>query len=179
MSHETGTYLGGIRSIEDLRLRCRLDEDTGCWHWTGATECGAPKLWVASIGKVMVGYRAAKILAGTTIKPGHHVWPTCRSRDCLNPAHSTTGTRAAMSEWKRRNRPHRLHPATFAAATRKRRRRYVLDPEKVKEIRASDENNHVLGARYGCHHSTISKVKRGESWNDTANGASVFAWRGA
>jgi len=30
MSHPHGTYLGGVRGLECVRLRCVIDADTGC-----------------------------------------------------------------------------------------------------------------------------------------------------
>ena len=42
MTHAVGTYLGGIRSVADLRERCRIDDETGCWHWGLAIVRGVP-----------------------------------------------------------------------------------------------------------------------------------------
>lgn len=181
MSHEHGTYLRGIRDIEALRVRCRIDEDTNCWHWIGAFDQGIPKVWIANEnggGMTMTGYRAAKFLVGKPVKPRMYVWNICKHADCVNPNHSKTGTRAEMFAWKAEHGLLRQSPSQLAAATRNGRSRSVLDEQKVLEIRASGENNHVLGARYGVHHSTISKVKRGQSWVSSARGSSVFNWGG-
>ena len=103
MSHPHGTYLGGIRNLDDLRLRCVVDEDTGCWHWRLSKCDGVPKVHVTHPalprpGHIMRGRRAALLLArGRDLPAGHVAYArlTCQSADCVNPSHCQSGDRHA------------------------------------------------------------------------------------
>ena len=51
MSHPVGTYLGGIRSVEDLRLRSRICEESGCWRYGLAVSDNGAELSVLVEGE--------------------------------------------------------------------------------------------------------------------------------
>jgi len=181
VSHQEGAYLGGIRSVEDLRLRCRIDSDTGCWHWSLSITQGSPKVHFVLDGMRMAarGRRAAVLLSGRPIPKDHIAFAAkhCKSDDCVNPEHAVCSNVA--------NHRTRLKilglcksPAKTAAALRTARTKLSkLSLEKAREIRASDETYVALGKRYGVAPSCIGSVKRGEAWKETMSAASVFTWR--
>lgn len=98
MSHAKGADLGGIRTIEDIRQRCYVDEDTGCWHLRTARGKPLPRdgkrqmLWVYSLGHVTVN-RAVWMLGrpGHELRNGWRVFRKCSSYDCASPAHMGAG----------------------------------------------------------------------------------------
>jgi len=102
---------GGVRGLMDILGRCRVDDETGCWVWTGAVSsprgCAIPMvhlsagaLGMGSKGNSIPAARAAWLLAGKPLKDGHVVWRhVCMAdRDglCVNPAHARSGTRQQM-----------------------------------------------------------------------------------
>src|SRR5205809_56761 len=101
-------HFSGITTVEDLRLRCIVDEITGCWLWKGATshdKRGKPmqRLWVfdaaADKFRTMSGPMAVLELSnrrGAGVKLG---WRTCACETCMNPAHIVGGTRAQWGAW--------------------------------------------------------------------------------
>jgi hypothetical protein len=181
MSHQEGTYLGGIRTVEDLRQRCRIDADTGCWHWGLAITQNHPKVHYVFEGKRISsrGRKAALLLAGRPPQKGHVAFATrnCHSDDCVNPDHARSSTRANHGQYLKASGKGKtlakIASAKAAAASSKRKR---LTWEAVREIRASDEAYPVLAARHGISPSRIGYVKRGEAWKEAP---SVFNFRPA
>jgi hypothetical protein len=93
-------YCGGIKTLEDLRQRCFIDP-CGCWRWKGGFCDAFPRVWVnqAEGGRnAMNGRRASLVLAGIEIPKGHIATARshCEHGDCVNPAHSKSGTKAAV-----------------------------------------------------------------------------------
>lgn len=70
-----------------------------------------------------------------------------------------------------RPRPSLMQVAKLRRTQRKKAKFYT--PELKAEILASDETGAALAKRIGCHPSLISKIRRGQAWQDV--GASVFA----
>lgn len=81
----------GAAMLAKVRARLAVDEATGCWNWTGATNHGG-----YGVHSVTVGYRKRKqyrvhrltyeLLVGPI--PGDlTIDHLCRNRVCANPAH--------------------------------------------------------------------------------------------
>jgi len=187
MSHKPGTHLGGIRTLQDLRDRCHIDDDTGCWIWKLALDRGHPKVHFVAPDtgerKCMRGPRAAWYLrGGEDIANGRIVFrlACCPNRDCVNPTHVKEGTMKERGTQIRRSGVLRNLPQSIEAATRvARTHRAKLTLEQVREIRSSPETCAELARRFGIAHSQISAIRRGEAWKDIASNASVFTWRPA
>ncbi|MFJ4107928.1 HNH endonuclease signature motif containing protein [Oerskovia enterophila] len=68
---------------DDITSRYRLDEDTGCWHWTGALN--------RHIGygyfRQKIAHRLSYELLVGPIPDGYQIDHLCRVRDCINPDH--------------------------------------------------------------------------------------------
>lgn len=178
MSHETGTYQGGIRSVADLRSRCRVDEVSGCWHWGMAIVDGAPTVhWVdaAGVRRKARGRRASLLIAGRVIPKGHVAFAkaTCKSDDCVNPDHSRSGNRdeegAAITKsgiWKN-------SPTKIAAAKAVARKKRKLTDAQAAEIRCSDLSDQALSKVYGLSTYAIWSLRSGRSYK--ATGFSIFS----
>jgi len=181
LSFKEGVYLGGIRSVEDLRQRCRIDEETGCWHWGLAIVQGVPSVHFVVDGKRQKtkGRRASLLIAGKKIPKGHVVFarPHCKSDDCVNPDHSRSGDRfaagAAITEsgiWK--GLPSKVRAAHAVWDQRERK----ITPEMAEEIRSSTESCYALSKRMNVSHFAIWSCRVGKSHKP--KGFSVFS-RGA
>lgn len=100
MSHQKGAYLGGVRDVESLRLRCWCDPDTKCWHFRTAHGKSIPHdgvrqvVWVHDRGVITVTRAAWEFSNRQTLPLGMVAFRICKSHDCANPRHIRAGTRA-------------------------------------------------------------------------------------
>jgi hypothetical protein len=130
MTHKHGAHIGGVRTAEDLRLRCYCDEEAGCWHFrmaSGKKPTKNPQVWLYG-GKTMTVQRAMWELARGPIKDGYVVSRACDSGDCINPKHLRCRTRAqTVADHKKRGKfkvPSKQRAARNTAA-----KRSALTPE--------------------------------------------------
>lgn len=117
--------------------------DTPCWIWQLATDKGGYGLtWaVGGIGKC--AHRVYYERHVGPIPEGLQLDHLCRVHSCVNPAH--------------------LEPVT-AAVNSQRGNTAKLDPEKVRQIRASSASDAELALRFGVDPRTIRSARRGETW---------------
>lgn len=195
----TTRYNGGVRGLEELRLRCVIDACTGCWEWGRARAPGAPRkagppalqIPPGVIGNekrvCMNAARAAWIMAGRDDgrEIGRRViYRACDNPRCINPEHLRCGTRAQMmahlyADGKRRGRPER------AAVNRRNARKWATPPETARRIEAlvgeGVPRNEVMRLT-GVSLTTISRIVRHQHTHSAIGAplslASVFAWRG-
>jgi len=177
MTHARGTVLGGIRTVEDLRDRCRIDEETGCWHWGLAIVRGAPHVsFVDADGKRRrgTGRNAAAALGLEGGVPDGHVAfarACCPSSDCVNPLHTRTGTRRQKGEAIVRTGEQRGLPSKAIPVSASNRRRQKLTPDQVEAIRSSTDTQTALAARYGVSQTTIWAIVSGRRYRPQAYSA--------
>lgn len=164
----------GIRTIEDLRDRCWVDDITGCWHWKGAvTQDGHPVMWLPQLDKTTTAGVAICILkTGSPPKKGVFWRCICDTHGCANPDHRRPGSRSAQMLGAKITRS----PLTRARMSKANcGPRHKLTDEQQEELRASTESLRVLAARYGIAQSTASRIKRDVGQQRTgAPGSSVF-----
>lgn len=166
MGHKTGTYLGGIRTAQDVRERCYVSPVSGCWHWrlhiSRGRSCCA---WTTADGESRSGTaaRAAWELSGRRIKPGWVVSrdrDICGSPDCCNPEHHRAGPRnSVLPDLTPVQRMTQRIGTTIES-----RRRAKLSSAVAEQIRQSDASCVVEARKWGVCHSTISQIRRGETW---------------
>jgi hypothetical protein len=185
MTHETGAYLGGIRTVECLRQRSRVCPDSGCWHWGLAIVQGVPKVHFVTpdTGKRMHarGRRAALYLQrGRDLKPGHVAYAArmCHSTDCVNPAHCVSGNRAAHGASLTRSGAIAGNPKRSDASRRMwDERGRKLTPAMVLHIRQSTESTYELARQLGVAQYTIWSARRHLNHRHVMQPVSVFTWR--
>lgn len=182
MSHPFGTYLGGIRTITDLRDRCRVDEHTGCWHWGLVVSQGSPRVHFVApdTGKRITtrGRRAALYLKrGRDLRDGMRAIPAagCKSDDCCNPAHARAASTADVGRYMKQSGKSKTMRKKIAARQVARTTRAKLDPEKAREIRASSETTTALAKRYNVSQYAAWAAKTGKTWREHMPGACVFS----
>lgn len=169
--------LTGIRSLSDLRERCRID-DNGCWLWGfGVTHDGQPKVHAIIDGERIctTGGRIAWLLGGGKIPAKHVVYRhRCDAKLCLNLGHLRCGTKGEAGKQLVRTSRLRGDPARSIINLRNRcSKNVVLDLGKAREIRASEETVGALAERYGTSKSTIVDVLTMKRWREP--GWSVFS----
>lgn len=187
MSHHFGTDLGGIRDVQGILERCILDEITECWHWTLSSTNGSPKVhfkhpvsgkWVSGKGR-----RVALILArGKDLPRGHVAYARlcCQSKDCCNPDHCQSGTKAKWGAFLTKTGRVKSLPSKVAASrkgwdTRGRK----ITPEMVADIRSrGDESAAACARRLGVSAFAVWSVDTQQTHRPLMRGASVFNFAG-
>lgn len=185
----------GVRTLEDLRGRCVVDAETGCWLWRGALSHGSrgqptTRVWLPDGeggGTVATGQRAAWLLAGKTLRPGHVVWrQLCTRSDCINPQHGAAGTRpqmhaAIVASGRLRGDPRR-------AAINARNRLSMLVPvetvRRAERMFAAGAMQKEVVAALGISQQSAKRIRIGVHPHSAGRlcvvpAASVFAWRAA
>ena len=162
--------MSGVRTLEDMRDRCVVDDVTGCWLWrSGTTGDGQPKVHAVVDGKVMstTGGRVVWTLARGPIPPKHVVYrPRC-SKLCLNPTHLRCGPKAKAGEILSATGRLRGDPRRSIINQRNRcSTKVILDLDKARAIRASNESALELAIRYGTSKTTILDVRAMRRWRE-------------
>lgn len=178
----------GVRTLEDIRIRCVIDGETGCWIWRGAfsvKRCGhaTPRVWMSNEKRSEVAGRAAWLLSGRKIKPGQVVWRSvCTNTRCINPEHGKAGARTQMmvefvADGRLRGNPKR------ALVNAKNCARQLLSVETVRRAEAmfaAGAMQKDVRRELGISQAPAARIRNGLHPNSAASqgvvrGASVFA----
>jgi hypothetical protein len=153
--------------LDLIRRRCRLDEDTACWHWRGAVNDQGYPVVFDSARKRNVRARTA-IFARLHGGVGHRrfVTLTCGERACLNPAHMRLETR---SQYMRRSVKHKSADVVARMQT-SRRRNAKLTLDRAREIRRTrnetSETLQTIATRYNVSRALVSQIIRNQVWRE-------------
>lgn len=177
-----GSCLGGLRTLESLKVRSVVDEDSGCWIWQWAVcKANGGSIPVANIpgnkSNTSVPRWAYQFKKGAKpLNKGQCVWRSCGCNLCVNPDHMLAGTRAEFGLWVRESkRWHGLH--SYKAANKSSaKRRAVLTDEIVAELRLGLEKPQDAAKRLGVRESSVYRALRRTI--QVVN-SSVFNWRPA
>lgn len=89
------------RSVaERIATKYVVDEQSGCWLWTGATVAGYGVVWVNETKRAARAHRVMYELKVGPIPDGMTLDHLCRTPACINPAHMdpcTAGENASRS----------------------------------------------------------------------------------
>lgn len=78
--------------IDSFAERIQLDEETGCWNWTGhVSKKGYAKFWA---GSHIEAYHFAYLYFVGPVPDGRELHHKCRNRRCANPWHVEPRTHA-------------------------------------------------------------------------------------
>jgi hypothetical protein len=184
MPIERGRHLGGIRTLEDIRVRCYCDPDTRCWHWRLSSCDGSPRitLYIPERGgsRDVRGLRGAMIIKlGRMLGPKETVYRNldiCRSRDCVNPDHGLIGGRKTSARHQAKHGTYRASPKSIAVATA---RVSKITPEIAAQIRRDPRPAAVVAQEVGLAKSSVHAIRRGDTWRRHLPGYSVFTGLGA
>lgn len=168
MSHAKGARLDGIATLEDLRQRCVVDEESGCWHLRTARGRALPKdqrhvIWVFGIGHV-TATRATWLLSrpGRALREGWVCYRRCDSYDCVAPGHVIAGTRKAWGLHLARSGK-AVSTAKTQANRAGRRSTWKLTPELKQWLIESPQSGvevaHALGIAQGRANAIRAKER--------------------
>jgi len=146
--NQTGIGIDGRRKgpvTKEWLFTKRKIDDRGCWNWTGTVDTKGYGL-VSSRSKRKILSRLAYEMFVGEIPEGLCVLHSCDNPKCFNPDHLSTGT----------------HLKNMRDCGRKRRaKHHKFSAEQILEIRASIESCRVIGMKYGCGKSNVSRIRRG------------------
>lgn len=146
------------RFVNAFWSRVQRGAESECWPYVGSR--GAKGYGVVHLNKrqSMGAHRVAWSLANEReIPDGLVVRHACDNPPCCNPAHLSIGTAAdnerdkTLRERRRDNQGERNGQARLTA-------------EQVVAIRASNERNRVIAARFGIAQSTVSNIRARRCW---------------
>ena len=182
MAMPKGTYLCAIRDIESLRLRCVINEMTGCWRYRGCTEGKQAKLQIVlpdGTRRVMRGRQAAWVLKhGRPIPPGTVTMPRprCGGDCCVNPDHVAVGPRKKAIQVAAQRGAFDTPEFRLALhKTQQGKRKISLAGETA--LRLSKEPLAEAAARLGISYSYARDIRAGVVKGGLHRVASVFDWR--
>jgi hypothetical protein len=94
-------------TIPRIRLQCRVDCNTGCWHWLGYRIQGTPRITMREPGKKrrqsLSGARAVFILVHGRAPRGM-AFMGCNTPFCVSPVHvREAATQAEIGQHRRRS----------------------------------------------------------------------------
>lgn len=189
----------GVRSLEDLRQRCVVEEDTGCWIWKGAMSrsltrkiAPSPRVWVPDPeilgeGVLMTAGRAAWLMSGRRLETDQVVWRCiCNRSECIVPEHGRAATRAEMHAGIAAAGLNRGNPDR-AAINLRNSMRMATPAATVREVEAAfaaGSNCKQVRAIFGIAQETTAAIRDGRHVHSSRKPAlvpmaSVFAFAGA
>ena len=144
------------------KIQCHVTIEGDCWEWHGCMQGSIPMMKHGS--KVANVRRLVLIELGTPMK-GYIATYTCGNPACVNPEHTARSTRAQMN----RRIMADMNSATNTLRVKriadvKRNTQSKLSLDDVRQIRASDDTQRNLAARFGVTQTTVGRIRRGEMW---------------
>jgi hypothetical protein len=149
---------GRTHAPAETRFWRQVRKTRSCWLWTGKIENnGYGRFQVGGKGSPSVGvHRYSCELHHGPIPAGMVVMHSCDRRECVNPAHLSTGTpRENTQDMVRKGRDTLIGERNSFAK---------LTDEAVREIRLTKPGTRGLTKKYGVSKETIAKVRKGLSW---------------
>lgn len=176
----------GVRCLADLRDRCRIDDDTGCWVWSGAVKGGersGGRPEVRIDGKAFGLSKLLHRLLNTPAKDerGLIYHPMCSNKRCCNPGHHKLLTKSEINELRG---GHTALTRARISAVQRAAGRSRLSEEQRAEILGSPLKLSEIMERYGVSLAYASGLRSGKAGVPRgrqataprlAAGASVFA----
>ncbi len=161
-------------TLEEIRLRCFVDAETGCWIWRGAKHGtnGQPIIYIrprCRWGRRVVFNLSKGQPIDQPLRKGRYTTLTCQQTGCLNPEHIRLTTKSAYMRKVQISPTRRIRQIV---AQRKRADR-KLDMAKARQIRAwASENvpSTEIARRMGVSRMTVRNVVNHKYWRETTFG---------
>lgn len=185
----------GIKTLDDMRERCRIDEETGCWNWAMAVSRSkkravavSPRVWMPDRakekgGSLMTAGRAAWVLAGKWHTASRVVYrDVCHNELCINPDHGKCVTRPEMFALLKASGVNRGDPER-AVINRQNMLKMITPMERVRQAEAMLRDGIMskdIRAELGLSNNTMVRIRAGthmhsEGFSRAVRGSSVFS----
>lgn len=156
----------GLTDKERFEKRIIKNEVSGCWIWQGFIASHGYGTFALHGERPMLAHRAAwRIYKGEIPKDQKYKYNTacvahhCDNRRCVNVEHLfLTGWKGNMQDALAKG----LHGYGWVPGSKNGNSK--LTEEKVKKILADPRSLEEIGADYGVHAATISRIKLRQTW---------------
>jgi predicted XRE-type DNA-binding protein len=176
----------GIRDLQGILDRCKVDDITGCWLWGGGTSKGCPRACICAgvlhpERRSFAVRRAAWVLSGRPDPGDRSVYRKhdCPNSRCVNPAHCHAGLIGSQASEIAKRKDSPLRDARRIATLHRIRNKLA---EQVAQAILGDLSAGMLqkhaAKKHGVNKGTVSLIARGMHHSQRQNlmrGASVFA----
>lgn len=157
----------GSRKVDDGNAVQRFHKkyeirESGCWIWTAGTRTNGkgvpyPRHWTDN-GKSIGAHRFSFELVHGAIPKSMYVCHKCDTPLCVNPDHLFVGTHHDnMQDMVTKKR-------SFTGRGEDKKGRAKLTNKQADQIRKIDLSHSKLAVMFGVSQTTISRIKRGESY---------------
>lgn len=166
----------GVRTLEDIRLRCYVDPITDCWHWRMQMDgtCGRVNTVLDGKRRNTTARRAAVILSGRAVQAHQAVWRAvcCESEDCCNPEHASVGSRKQMVKHLAFRGTYRTpaHAAARLVGLQKIHAAVggVMSESKACAILVSPLQDKEAAAEFGVSIRAVQDIRNRRKWKNVA-----------
>lgn len=147
------------KSAEDaaewLWSRVEIDEQTGCWNWTGIINNTGYGRVTNALGRKRIHVHKAAYIVSFGDPGSDLVLHKCDNKKCCNPKHLYAGTHK-MNSKDAVDRGRIAHGERVGSSK--------LSQKEVEIIRIIDSPNSDIAVVFNVHNSTISRIKTNKTW---------------
>lgn len=154
-------------SVEWLRSKCEVDEETGCWLWHGnvTTDARQPQATIRTPeGRKTVLVRRVvwELVHERKLRRNMWAFAPCdekhgREEPCVCPEHINSRTRSKAQRGVTRPALTKLRIAMAKRAAS------TVDHEAIRKAIAETSLKNVhIAAQVGCHHSLVARIRNGQ-----------------
>ena len=154
-----------MNTLKDrFNKKWKLNEETGCWDWKGATQGGKypmfsfpvkTELGSATVNKL--AHRLSYELYKGEIPKDMSVRRSCNNPKCVNPEHLFLSSRQQTIDDK-------YARGTENHAKGENQGHSKLTQEQVLQIFSDGRKNIEIGLDYGVNRTAIAAIKSGRNW---------------
>lgn len=149
-----------------IKGRCRIDDLTGCWLWSGAKSSGKPSIFALDLRankmRAMSGSKAVwQAYHGVPLPVGGVTYMRCWNSDCVRPEHAALAESREVLVAMQTERGIYKTPAKRAQALKMSAGRRKVTPDAEIRILTSDEPVKELARELGVSASCIFRWRQG------------------
>ena len=154
------------RTVKEVKDRCVVDSETGCWIWKGAFGNGVPYVYAPTLdGRMatMCGRKAVKQLElGRPLQAGYRAYGTCGNDACLNPGHIDEITPAEWGQRTIETGAWRGSIKRIKASRANGRKMSAVSEDEYRQILVADGTMREIAERFGKSIYVVEKVRSGK-----------------